>query len=200
MKKLLFGFALVAMILVAGCKNGDSWGDVDKKIKADEIKLTDGNWVYEYSYSAERTVSDWKGSIYDIEYSSIKGRLEEDFERVINFTVSNGKVTVTKNASSQTLKFPSDVDTSKIEAGVNKRKANGNTDYEYTVSGSTVKYKYNASEKNLAKDIPTDDFISNYLGISYDLYSNEDGTKYRHYNKWSDGVEESESEETLVKD
>ena len=200
MKKLLFGLAIVAMVLVTGCKNGDSWGDVNKKIKADEIKLTDGNWVYEYSYSAERTVSDWTGDYYGIEYSSIKGILKEENDGETHFTVSNGKVTVTKDVYSSSVTFPSDVDMTKVEASVNSYKAKSSTDSEYSISGSTVKYKYNASDKNLRKDISIEDFMNYYTNFYGDVYSNEDGTKYRYYNKWTDGVESSESERTLVKD
>ena len=51
MKKLvkLFGFALVAMVLFAGCGKKDKWKGVDQDVT--EIKFSDGEWEAEACYS-----------------------------------------------------------------------------------------------------------------------------------------------------
>ncbi len=52
MKKLakLFGFALVAMVLFAGCGKKDKWKGVDQDVT--EIKFSDGEWEAEACYTA----------------------------------------------------------------------------------------------------------------------------------------------------
>ena len=194
MKKLLFGFALVAMLLAVGCKNGDSWGDDDKK--ATEIKLTDGEWEYESSNSYKRLASNC-GVRYGIDISKLDGFYEYDGEESISFTVSNGKVTVTSYKESATASLPSGVDTTALQATITTWNAYANKGQEYTCSGTTVKYKYDRPEGALPKDVPVDTFVDE-LDLS-GAYTNADGTKFRYYYKWTDDVEEGEYEQTLVK-
>ena len=51
MKKLakLFGFALVAMVLFAGCGKKDKWKGVDQDVT--ELKFSDGKWEAEACYT-----------------------------------------------------------------------------------------------------------------------------------------------------
>ena len=198
MKKLLtvFGIALVAMVLAVGCKNGDSWGDVDKKTT--EIKLTDGDWEYESSGSSKMLASNC-GVMYGIDFSKLDGFIESEEEYSMTFTVSNGKVTMTSEKGSNSTTFPSGADTTPIQAEVTIYSATAEEGEDYSFSGSTAKYKYETPENKLQKDIPVDDFIDNYLDFYGTFYKNEDGTKYRYYSKRSDGVQNSEAETTLVK-
>ena len=77
MKKVLqvLGFALVAMVLFAGCGKKDKWKDVDQPVT--EITFSDGSWEGEYYMS--------------MDYMGVS--MEEDF--VIEFDVANGKCTAT---------------------------------------------------------------------------------------------------------
>ena len=202
MKKLLFGFALVAMVLAVGCKNGDSWGDVDKRVT--EIKLTDGDWVYEKSGSGKYLTADDGGYLGTIDLSKVEGYTEYENEETIKFSVKNGKVTVSSDKGSWSTTYPSSIDKSMIEAYAATRKLMAGDGYEYSSSGSTVKCEYDIPERNLPKDMDVEDFLSDYnwLGNMYNasyVYTNVDGTKYRRYSTWSDDIENSESEQTLVK-
>ena len=197
MKKLLFGFALVAMVLAVGCKNGDSWGDVDKKTT--EIKLTDGDWEYESSSSSEILASNVGNYFGVLDCSKLDGFIESEQEDSMTFTVSNGKVTITSSKGSSSTTFPSGADTTALQALVTLNSVAAEEGEEYSFSGSTAKYKYETPENKLEKDIPVDDFIDNYLDFYGTFYKNEDGTKYRKYKKESDGIQNSEEETTLVK-
>ena len=183
-------------LLAVGCKNGDSWGDVDKKVE--EVKLTDGEWEYEMTSSGKRLASNYSYTYYGMDISKLDGFVEYDSETTMTFTVSNGKVTVTSHNQYETATLPSGVDTTVLQATITTWNAYANKGQEYSCSGTTVKYKYERPEGTLSKDVPVADFIDNYLDFDGG-YTNDDGTKYRYYRKSSDGIQESEYEETLVK-
>lgn len=202
MKKLLFGFALVAMVLAVGCKNGDSWGDVNKRVT--EIKLTDGDWVYEYSHSCKYSTAENGGNLGTIDLSKVEGYTEEENEETIKFSVKNGKVTVSSDKGSWSTTYPSSIDKSMIEAYAATRKLIAGDGFEYSSSGSTVKCEYDIPERNLPKDMDVEDFLSDsdwlgYMNNASYVYTNDDGTKYRRYTKQSDDIEYYEVERTLVK-
>ena len=69
MKKLakLFGFALVAMVLFAGCGKKDKWKDVTEDCS--KIELTDGDWVATSYYYEEVDVTS-EETISSIEFPS----------------------------------------------------------------------------------------------------------------------------------
>ena len=77
MKKVLqvLGFALVAMVLFAGCGKKDKWKDVDKDVT--EITFSDGKW---------------EGVAYS---SATMGGVSMEYEYTIEFTVANNKCTAT---------------------------------------------------------------------------------------------------------
>ena len=201
MKKLakLFGFALVAMVLFAGCGKKDKWKDVTEDCS--KIELTDGDWVATSDYYEEIDVtkapSEFAMIIAMAEVTS--GTVTIESESEICFTVKDGKVDVTSEETIYSIEFPSDTETTKIDAVVEFAKLM-DSDADISRKGTKLKSKETTADAKLKKGVAVDSFVD-MLEDEVDLSklkTNEDKTKYRYYEKAEDG--KSEVEMTLAKD
>ena len=201
MKKLvkLFGFALVAMVLFAGCGKKDKWKDVTEDCS--KIELTDGDWVATSYYYEEVDVTKAPSEMAVIIGMAgvTSGTITIEKESEIDFTVKDGKVDVTSEETISSIEFPSDTETIKIDAVVEAAKLM-DPDADISRKGTKLKSKDTTAEAKLRKGVAVDNFVD-MLEDEVDLSklkTNEDKTKYRYYEKAEDG--KSEVEMTLAKD
>ena len=201
MKKLakLFGFALVAMVLFAGCGKKDKWKDVTEDCS--KIELDEGDWVATSYYYEEIDVTKAPSEVAMIIAMAgvTSGTVTIEDESEISFTVKDGKVDVTSEENISSIEFPSDTETIKIDAVVEAAKLM-DSDADISRKGTKLKSKETTAEDKLSKGVAVDRFASrleNRVDMSK-LKTNEDKTKYRYYEKAEDG--KSEVEMTLAKD
>ena len=182
MKKLakLFGFALVAMVLFAGCGKKDKWKDVDQDVT--ELEFSDGTWVgeaYSYSYAEEDGF-----------------KVEEEEDSIIKFTVAGDKYTITAGSQEKSTTYPKEAPTEAIEQMGAIMKAFGQN---VEVDGRTISIKTVFDDSDLAnyKDKNKAYFLAivdNFVGLPEDnkFKTNEDKTKYRFYAEDEETGEELE--------
>ena len=201
MKKLvkLFGFALVAMVLFAGCGKKDKWKDVTEDCS--KIELTDGDWVATSSYYEEVDVTKAPSEMAVIIGMAgvTSGTITIETESEIEFTVKDGKVDVTSEETISSIEFPSDTETIMIDAVVEAAKLM-DPGADISRKGTKLKSKETTAEAKLKKGVAVDNFVymlEDEVDMSK-LKTNEDKTKYRYYEKAEDG--KSEVEMTLAKD
>ena len=187
MKKVLqvLGFALVAMMLFAGCGKKDKWKDVDQPVT--ELTFSDGNWVAE-AYTCE---SEEEGGY----------KFENETEAVMEFTVAGDKYSITKGSSKSSATYPSEVPSASLETIASMYKLMG---MNAEVSGHTISYTEELDSDDLAsyKDITKSYFlmvINHEIDMPEDnkFKTNEDKTKYRFYAE--DEETGAEMEITFVK-
>ena len=201
MKKLakLFGFALVAMVLFAGCGKKDKWKDVTEDCS--KIELTEGDWVATSYYYEEIDVTKAPSELAMIIAMAgvTSGTVTIEDESEISFTVKDGKVDVTSEETISSIEFPSDTETIMIDAVVEAAKLM-DPGADISRKGTKLKSKETTAEAKLKKGVAVDTFVymlEDEVDLSK-LKTNEDKTKYRYYEKAEDG--KSEVEMTLAKD
>ena len=145
MKKVLqvLGFALVAMMLFAGCGKKDKWGDVDQPVT--EITFSDGTWeadMEEVDSSSSPTVtteSYLKFTVANNKCSAVEGYTE----------ISGAGQSYKQNLTTLEINFMQDLSTENFLTAIGSHVGGIPAAKEFKTNEEKTKYRYTNDENDV---------------------------------------------------